>query len=377
MTLALLEAIGTDRYLSAGECPAIGAHERGAEAWALYQSHFDGYCEAALDPLFNRLRLPVRTTGRLVQDEGPIVVVGTGPSLTAALPDLVRLRPRLRLATSPRGATVLKQAGIVPDLVLVEHRTALDAHHTARFQRDGVEHPLAGVSLVATEWRTPAHLLEGLSATVFVPDRVPSWGLWPATLAAMAVEAGAASVALVGVDLGTATQPDPAFEPLVRLLGLVARLSPRTRLLDCGGGAPKTGWRAASLDEAVGPPSCRPLAIEGRPAPALDERVAVARAALEALREPCARAREFLSLASQRVEAAGSALERAAAELMAWRHEATLRTRLQGALGLSFLPRIWRRGLAPDLGGARWRPVLLATHELVSQADRLAAEVGA
>ena len=63
-------------------------------------------------------------------------------------------------------------------------------------------------------------------------------------------------------------------------------------------------------------------------------------------------------------------------------HDAALRARLQDDLGLSFLPRLWRRGLASSIemgSGAHdlWRPLLLATHELVSQADRLAAEVGA
>jgi hypothetical protein len=62
---------------------------------------------------------------------------------------------------------------------------------------------------------------------------------------------------------------------------------------------------------------------------------------------------------------------------MAWRHDVALRVRIQRDLGLSFLPRLWRRGLAPDLGDAYWRPVLLATHELVAQADRLAIGVGA
>lgn len=383
MSLGVLEAIGTDRYLFPGECPAIAAHERGADAWALYQSHFGGYCEAALDPLFDGLRLPVATIGRLTADEGPVAIVGTGPSLAAALPELARLRRRLHVVTSPRGAVALKQAGILPDLVLVEHRSALDAHHTARFARDGVENPLAGVPLVAAEWRTPAALLEGLSATVFVPDRAPSWGLWPATLAAMAVEAGAARVGLVGVDAGTAASPDQAFEPLVRLLGLVAAMSPRTRLLDCGaGGAPKPGWTAAALDELADGAVCGPLSIEGRPAPAPEERRAAARAALTALAEPCGRARDVLRLASQRVDAAGDALDRAAAEVMAWRHDAAVRMNLQHDLGLSFLPRLWRRGLGSSAGSDEptpnlWRPLLLATHELVSQADRLMVEVAA
>ena len=384
MPLSVLEAIGTDRYLSPGECRVIAAHEHGADAWAVYQSHFGGYCEAALDPLFNRLRLPVTTIGRLAEDAAPVAIVGTGPSLSAALPDLMRLRARLHVVTSPRGAVALKQAGIVPDLVLVEHRTALDAHHTARFWRDGVEHPLADVPLVAAEWRTPARLIEGISATVFVPDRAPSWGLWPATLAAMAVESGAARVGLVGVDLGTAAQPDPAFEPLIRLLGLMPTISAHTHLLDCGaGGALKPGWTVATLDDLAGAATCcGPLSIHGRPAPAPDARRAAARAALEALAEPCGRARDILRLAAQRAAAAGAALERAAADLMAWRYDPALRVRLQSDLGLSFLPRLWRRGLASSIeqgtaAHALWRPLLLATHELVSQADRLALEVTA
>lgn len=376
MEWPLLEAIGSDRYLAIEECREGSAPAR-LEAWALYAGGFGRYCETRLDPQFHRLRHPARFVGRLEPHSAPVVVVGTGPSLGVALPDLRRLRQRVRIATSPRGAEALRAAGLVPDLVLVEHRTALDAHHSARHGRDGLDHPLRDVPLVAAEWRTPPALLEGLGARVFVPDDLPTWGAWPATLAAMALQAGAARVGLLGIDLGSQTAPDPAFAPMARLLGLIAQWSP-VPTLDCGTlGAAKPHWTRAPLDELAEGGPCPPFSAVLRPAPDARSRRAAAQALVGRLEPAVERSRVLLADAGRARSLDAPMKLDGAAELLSWREDRLLRIDLQEGLGLSFLPRLWRTGISTRLGDAAWRPVLLATHELVGQADALAAELAA
>ena len=154
MAWSLMEAVGSDRYLTLEECPE-STSPLAQDAWDLYQSGFGGYCETRLDPLFHRLEHPATSAGRLLANAAPVLVVGTGPSLAASATDLRRLRNRMRVATSPRGAEALRDLEIVPDLVFVEHRTALDAHHTARYWRDGRTNVLQSVPLIAADWRTP------------------------------------------------------------------------------------------------------------------------------------------------------------------------------------------------------------------------------
>jgi hypothetical protein len=376
MEWPLLEAIGSDRYLDIEECRE-GSGDARADAWTLYAEGFGGYCETRLDPLFHRLRHPARYAGRLEPHPAPVLVVGTGPSLAAAIPDVRRLRRRMRIATSPRGAEALRAVGLVPDLVLVEHRTALDAHHSARHWRDGHANAARGAPLVAAEWRTPASLVTGLGERVFVPDALPTWGAWPATLAAMALQAGASRVGLLGIDLGSRTAPDPAFTPLARLLGLIGHWSPAPTL-DCGPlGASKPHWPRASLDELAADTPCPPFTALLRPAPPLEHRRADARALLERLDVHVARSRVLLAEALRARSHAGPAPVDGAAELLAWRDDRALRIDLQEGLGLSFLPRLWRSGISARLGDTAWRPVALAAHELVGQADALAAELAA
>src|SRR5690606_22642579 len=109
-------------------------------------------------------------------------------------------RSRLHVVTSPRGAELLAQHGLAPDLVLIEHRTALDAHHSVTEARDRGVEGLKLAPLVAAEWRTPAALLEGVSpGRLFVPEPLPTWGCWPATAAALAVQGGALRIGLLGI----------------------------------------------------------------------------------------------------------------------------------------------------------------------------------
>ena len=371
--------IGSDRHLTAASVEqAVGPHPLIPAAWGVYTGQFQEFTGAALDPLFHRLMHPAVRCGSLRMDPGTsVIVAGTGPSLRPSIAGLKRLHGRVRIFTSPRGAEALLPHGIVPDLVLVEHQTALDAHHSARHLNDTVHDALTCCPLVAADWRTPATLLRGVSGeALFVPAALPTWGLWIATLAAMAVEAGASRVGLVGVDLGTADAPDPAHLPLAALLALLARLSPIVALDYGAGGAPKRGWLRASIDEAGGAAVSGRCELQLHVPPSPSKRAVELREALDGMAHVVDRARAVLVLATDARGGNGtldSSLHDAAAELMAWSLDTDVRLFAQECLGLSFLPRLWRIGIDLSLGHALWRPLMLATHEMVRQADALAA----
>jgi hypothetical protein len=69
-------------------------------------------------------------------------------------------------------------------------------------------------------------------------------------------------------------------------------------------------------------------------------------------------------------------LREAAAEMLSWREDRIVRVDIQEGLGVSFLPRLWRLGIDASLGVWLWRPLMLAAHEVVGQANRLAAVAG-
>jgi hypothetical protein len=378
MLPAFLPAIGSDRYLTPTEVErASQPHPHIAAAWDVYTQFFQGFTGASLDPMFHRLAHPAVNLGSVhVEADTTVLVAGTGPSLRANIDAIRRAQGHLRVFTSPRGAEALLSHGIVPDLVIVEHQTALDAHHSARHVTDAMS-AIAGCPLIAADWRTPAALLAGVHfSSLFVPASLPTWGLWPATAVAMAAAAGAERVALVGIDLGTAERPDPAHAPLGALLGLIARVSPIVAL-DCGeGGARKSGWILASVDEVAGKPLPGRCEVSTHRAPSIAERREHGAQALQDIEPIASRALVLLSRAlaarGRRHPGPVAPLEDAVTEMMAWRKDAAVRTILQESLGLSFLPRLWRIGIDPSLGHALWRPVALAMHELVQQADTLA-----
>jgi hypothetical protein len=369
--------LGSDRYLTPAEVErATDSHPLIPTAWDAYRQHFHEFAGTALDPLFHRLTHPSRRYGSIHLESGTaVVIVGTGPSLRRNIARLKQLEGRVRIFTSPRGAEALLPHGIIPDLVLVEHQTALDAHHSARHLGDCPDEVLSACPLVAADWRTPAALLRGVSGdALFVPASLPTWGLWTATAAAMAVEAGASRVALLGVDLGTAAEPDAAHLPLAAVLALIARLAPVV-MLDCGaGGSTKRGWLKASIEEAAGVSVAGVCDISTHHAPPMQERFEEARAALAAHGRLVEHARGLLALAAE--TRTGNIrplahLDAAVREMMAWRQEMPVRLFAQECLGLSFMPRLWRLGIDPALGRAMWRPLMLAMHELVRQADEL------
>ena len=379
MLPSFYQAIGSDRYLTYDELrEAVGEHPILEDAWSLYRGSFNGFCETGLDPQWHRLAHPARSLGRLESMPGErVLVLGNGPSALAALPSLVRVRDRLRVFTSPRGAEILAANGLVPDVVIVEHRTAIDAHHAARHVRDAGVNPLLHTPLVAAEWRTPYALLSGVASDrLFVPEPLPTWGLWPATAVALAANAGAARIGLLGIDLGTTDRPDQAFAPLNRLLALVARLT-TVETVDCGAdGARKSGWNVERLEALVADRTLAPLRIQRTTAASIGDRVCAAHDVRIRLTPIVEQARLLLSLglrarSGERV----NGLEDAANEMLSWSSDADLRIDLQEGLGLSFLPRLWRTGIDLGLGQILWRPIVLGTHELVAQAKRLDAIV--
>jgi hypothetical protein len=375
-------SIASDRYLTPDEVAgASGAHPLIAPIWDLYAAHFQGFTASTLDPQFHRLSHPAVRTGRVqIEDGTTVLVVGTGPSLRRNLDELRRVREHLRIFTSPRGAEALLGHGIVPDLVLVEHQTPLDAHHSLRHLGDGGDSVLAACPLVAADWRTPRALLAGVEPDrLFVPSPLPTWGLWPATAAAMAIDAGAARVALLGIDLGTADAPDPAHAPLRALLETLAAIS-GAAAFDCGdGGASKLGWTPAAIGGLGGGVARGMLGTSLQAAPDERARRHETQAGLHELSAVVRRARRLREWATEAAAVgrgpATTVLEAAVGEIVAWRHEPRLRVLLQECLGVSFLPRFWRIGIDRSLGLALWRPLMLATHELTAQADALSHAV--
>lgn len=371
--------IGSDRFLTMTQVEqAVEPHPLLPVAWETYREHFQEFTGTALDPLFHRLSHPATRVGSLeLEPDATVVVVGTGPSLRPNIAGLKRLQGRARIMTSPRGAEALLPHGIVPDVVLVEHQTALDAHHSARHLGDCTRNVLTSCPLVAADWRTPPVLLAGVpDEALFVPAPLPTWGLWPATAVALAVDAGVSRIALLGVDLGAAGMPDPAHAPLAAVLALLARLAPIVALDSGAGGATKRGWVKASIDEAAGAVVTGRCGLWTGVAPSMAERQRHALALLDRHAPVVERARALLAVAGAVADGsprAISALEDGATELMAWRHDGDVRLFAQEGLGLSFLPRLWRLGLDASLGPSLWRPLMLATHEFVRQADALAA----
>jgi hypothetical protein len=342
--------IGSDRYLAAEEVArATGPHALIGAAWDVYASEFGRFTGATLDPRFHRLAHPATQTGRIRLDaDTTVLVAGTGPSLLTAMHGVKRVRGHVRIFTSPEGAAMLAGYGVRADLVLVDPASSISAK---------------GGSLVAADWRTPRELLTGVSTeSLFVPAASPTWGVWPATAVAMAVDAGASRVAIVGLD-ESSTANQKRGEERVALLELIARLGTFTAF-DCGGAvAPARGWVAASVHEVGGNAVSGRMDMKLWRAAGRDERALLLREELAELSGILDRAREL--------SASTALADAAVAEVIAWREQPRLRVLLQESLGVSLLPRLWRLGADQSTG--RSRRVRLALSEIVAQADAFAA----
>ncbi len=380
--LDVFERIGRDYALTSAQLPDW-AHESAAlpRLWALYETHWRRFCGAHLDPQFHGLTHPARLTGVVVAtDRAPIVIAGTGPSLRASLPALLRVRDAVHIFTSPRGADALAEAGIIPDLVLIEHQTPLDAHFSARDLSHRRTESLSRVPLVAADARTPAALLAGIANDrLFVPQPLPTWGLWPATSVALAIAAGARSIALLGVDLGSATLPDPSQAPLLALLELLAAYA-GVPCLDAGeGGAAKKHWSPTPLDLLAGG-SRRPLDVMAQRWSTPAVRHARASAAWQRTLPIVEEAAATVSAACAVRDGDGSAGTRSKLQcgleaLIEAGASPAGRQDLQDGLGLSFLPRYWRQNPDLSIGPQLWRPAALAAHELLHQHHHLGARL--
>jgi hypothetical protein len=367
-------ALGSDHFLTPDEAAAHSApHAELDTAWRFYANLFGGFCGSRIDPQFWRHVNPARSLGTLAVDaDTTVIVVGTGPSLTRRLPALKLLRSRVLLFTSPHGADVLAGHGIQPDLVVVDPHTSVDDKPAPIAGRTLTP---AGGPLVAVSPRAPMDFTAGIPVDrLFVPDPLPTWGLWPATAVALAASAGARRIGLLGVDLDDTD--GSADWPLGGVLSLLAWIAD-VPCLDCGQeGAVKAGWPVATLEEAAGDSRALPPEVTRTPWLSMPERFDLDRARLEAIDPIVRRARTLLSLglraqAGARWPGDARAMEQAAIELCSWRDDAAVRVTLQDTLGLSFLPRLWRCGVELQLGFRLWRPIVLAAHELVHQADKL------
>ena len=378
--LDLVERIGFDAAIGPRELGVLGEHAAAAapRLWAAYDEHWRRFCGARLDPQFWCLDQPARWTGAIRAPDGaPVVIVGTGPSLKTQLPRLKAVRAGVHLVTSPRGAEALADAGLVADLVLIEHQTALDAMFSVS---DLVHRPMPATrraAFVALAPHAPASLVAGVPGDrLFVPDPMPTWGLWPATAVALALGSGTRSVTLVGIDLGTRDRPDAAHAPLAVLLSLLAAHTD-VPCVDAGiGGAVKPGWEQMVGDDFELEGAAEPLSLAARPWLPRSGRFDLAVECAARL-EPLADAAAATLAAACRVRdgdlsaGARNNLDDRFEQLLAAGNTQEIREDVQDGLGAAFLPRYWRT--APDraLGSRIWRPAALAAHELVRQHQAL------
>lgn len=373
--VAVIEELGRDHALTPGDVSGCARTYPDVlrAGWAVYDRHFQRFCGARLDPQFWRLESPVQWSGTpIVSDAAPMVLVGTGPSLLEGLDDLRRHRDSVHIVTSPRGADALEDAGLLPDIVLIEHQTPVDAQFSVQSLTERRRRWRSEVPLIVTDGRTPAALVADLPTDrLLILDPLPTWGLWPATAAAMALSSGAQAVALLGVDLGTHERPDPRHGALRDLLSL-AVMGAHVPCVDLGlSGSRKTGWVPSTLTAIVGGRR-RPLTAARLETPSVDVRRAAAA-------EAWARTTSLVDAAQVTLESAGrvrdgdhspqaiTAVTRALTHLLDRGRDPVVRSDVQDGLGCTFLPRYWRTPPDLALGASAWRPAALVAHELVQQ----------
>jgi glycosyltransferase involved in cell wall biosynthesis len=372
--LRVYRDVGADRYLTHAELP-VEAAAATRTIWEIYDRLFGRFTGAGLDPLFHRFaHPPARRLAAPAFPRGvPMVIAGAGPSLDSSVDDLRRIRDRVLVASSWRGALALQSHGLHADLVLVEQQNVFDAQAAAddrRFSEPARLHPF---TKVLAQPATPPDLLKDLDADACrLAEGLPTWGLWPATLTALALEANVPAIGLV---------LEPPQPPLLALLELLAQAAPGACRECVSGSPPKRGWTRTSLQSfaeiwAAQTSNVREMAWRHeRPNALLLEE---ARHDLATMRPLLPDAHEALAVALQ--ARAGNvprdrSLTRAIELMLAWGADPHLRTVLQRGLGLSFLPRFWRTGIRIGSDPQLWRPLVLALHELTTQAERLIALV--
>jgi hypothetical protein len=383
--IRIFREIGTDRYLSLEELPAAsGTEDFSREAWEIYCQHFGRFTGAYLDPLFHGIKNQQLHMGRpCIAPGDPVLIVGLGPSLKADLAELSRLQDRFHIFTSNRGAEYLRHCNIIPDLVLLEQATPLDAELAWRhnFARDAALRT-GKDPWTACEHRTPGSQISTTNKDrLFVPEICPAWGLWPATAATLAVQSKAGRVGILGIDLGTPAGANAEYRPLSALLGLIAKTMPDC-MFDCGqSGSTKPGWNRIPIAEFAGIARSASFDVLTRPGLHADEIVQSASEALDAVNPFIEEAHEGLALAQSARASAGIGrrnddLRHWLQKLVSWGRDRSTRILLQEVLSLSFLPQLWRSEFKSDMDWLLWRPLAASLNELMMQAERLRKQVG-
>jgi len=359
----LYRAIGDDRYVTPGELPTESG-DAGRALWEVYDRHFGRFTGAGLDPAFGRfVRADVPFGQPRFPAGSPVVVAGCGPGLDAAAADLRAVRGRVLVVTDPAGAAALQRHALTPDLVLVERQPG---------GRDDA--PLSESLLLGSR----AALLIEPSAPIAAFERgagmrrlardLPSWGVWPATAVAVALRGGATRLVTLG--LGTADTDEGA-----RTDALLSALAVHSAAdcLEVGPQSLRAGWWPVSWPNVVPADAPGSAALSWHDLGATSLLRAEAERDLLFLAPLLPHAREALALA-RRARAgeavSGRDLCRAIEMLLVWGADPSIRWALHRALGLTFLPRLWRTGVSMASPRRLWRPLVLSLHELVEQADR-------
>jgi Glycosyl transferase family 2 len=360
----LYRAIGDDRYVTPGELPPESG-DTGRALWEVYDRHFGRFTGAGLDPGFTRfVRTDVPFGLPRFPAGSPVVVAGGGPGLDAAAADLRAVRGRVLVVTDPAGAAALQRHALTADLVLVERQPG------GREDAPLSESPLLGSrAALLIEPSAPLAAFERSAGIRRLARDLPSWGVWPATAVAVALRGGATRLITLGLD-GTADGDERA-----RTDALLSALAVHSAA-DCLEVTPqqgRAGWWPASWPNVV------PIDAPGSAALSWHDLGGTSLLRAEAERDLLflapllPHAREALALArrARGGEAVSSRdLCRAIEMLLVWGADPSIRWALQRALGLTFLPRLWRTGVSMASPQRLWRPLVLALHELVEQADR-------
>ena len=360
----LYRAIGDDRYVTPGELPPESG-DAGRALWEVYDRHFGRFTGAGLDPAFARfVRADVPFGLPRFSAGSPVIVAGGGPGLDAAAADLAAVRSRVIIVTDPAGAAALQRHALTPDLVLVERQPG---------GRDdaplGESLHLGSRAALLIEPSAPIAGFERSAGIRRLARDLPSWGVWPATAVAVALRGGATRLITLGLDGTTDADERARTDALLSALALYSAAD----CLEVGPQSGRASWWPVSWPNVV------PIDAPGNAALSWHELGGASLLRAEAERDLLflapllPHAREALTLArrARAGEAASSRdLCRAIEMLLVWGADPSIRWALQRALGLTFLPRLWRTGVSMASPQRLWRPIVLALHELVEQADR-------
>jgi Glycosyl transferase family 2 len=360
----LYRAIGDDRYVTPDELPPESGHA-GRALWEVYDRHFGRFTGAGLDPAFARFaRADVPFGLPCFPSGSPVVVAGGGPGLDAVAADLRVVRGRVLVVTDPIGAAALQRHALTPDLVLVERQPG--GREDAPFKESVL---LGSRAALLIEPSAPIAAFERGAGIRRLARDLPSWGVWPATAVAVALRGGATRLITLGLD-GTADTDERA-----RTDALLSALAVHSAAdcLEVGPQSGRAGWWPVSWPNVVPIDAPGSAALSWHALGGASLLRADAERDLLFLAPLLPHAREALALA-RRARAgesvSGRDLCRAIEMLLVWGADPSIRWALQRALGLTFLPRLWRTGVSMASPRGLWRPLVLALHELVEQADR-------